>query len=196
MNKAIFLDRDGTINKEKGYLYRADQFEFLPGVVDALRTAQFNNYKLIVITNQSGIARGYYSEEDFEALNTWMLKSLSEQGVVLDAVYYCPHHPKAIIQKYKINCICRKPMLGLYARAIADFNLDLNLCFAIGDKMRDCSICQVTACHGFLIGNNEEEALIDDVKAGKIRNIEYVADLPKAVDRIILYSNNTYNCII
>ena len=183
-NKAVFLDRDGTINVEKNYLYRIEDFEFLPGTIEALKILQDAGYLLIIITNQSGIARGYYTEDDFHILNDWMLDTLKKQGISIAKVYYCPHHPEGIIGKYRVNCNCRKPKLGMFMTAKEDFDLDFNECFAIGDKIRDCSICESTGCCGFLIGENEEPEIIDKAKSGKMSNICYASDLSGAVKRI------------
>lgn len=173
MNKAVFLDRDGTINIEKDYVYKIEDFEFIDGVVEALRMLRSLGYKLIVVTNQSGIARGYYSEKDFFRLNDWMKNTLSNQGVKIDAVYYCPHHPNAKIEKYKINCKCRKPQLALYEKAASDFDIDFSKSIAIGDKIRDCSICNVYHCKGILIGTNEDKNIIEAVKSGYVENVSY-----------------------
>lgn len=186
--KAVFLDRDGTINIEKDYLYRITDFEFLPGVIDALKLLQSAGYLLIIITNQSGIARGYYKEEDYEKLNEWMLGELKSKGVTIDAVYYCPHHPEAKIEKYRTNCNCRKPGLGLFEQAIKDFNIDLSKSYAIGDKIRDCAICNSTECKGILIANNEKQSVIEDVKSGKYERVEYADSLPLAVNTIMGFS--------
>ena len=156
MNKAVFLDRDGTINIDKGYLYRISDFEFLPGAADALRMLQEAGYLLIIITNQSGIARGYYTEEDFMILNDWMKNELSKNGVNITAVYYCPHLPDAEVERYRKVCTCRKPETGLFERAVHDFDIDLSLSYAVGDKERDCSICLKSECRGFLIGRDVE----------------------------------------
>lgn len=185
MNKAIFLDRDGTINVEKNYLYRVQDFEFLPNVLESLRTVQDAGYRLIIITNQSGIARGYYTEEDYKALTKWMIEYLGDAGINIDAVYYCPHHPNAVIPEYRLDCCCRKPKLGLFYKAIADFGLDINRCFTIGDKIRDCSICESTGCHGFLISTNENDDTINRVKNGKVKNVQYAKDLTAAIDQIL-----------
>ena len=185
MNKAIFLDRDGTINVEKDYLYRIEDFEFLPGVIDALRDLQQKDYRIIVVTNQSGIARGYYLENDFIRLNEWMKDTLREHGVKVDAVYYCPHHPEAKIEKYRLECECRKPKLGLFEQAIKEFDIDVDKSYAIGDKIRDCAICRSTQCHGFLIGENEDPQIIEAVKQGEHQNISYADDVVEA-SRIIL----------
>ena len=177
MNKAIFLDRDGTINVEKHYLYKIEEFEFLPGVVEALKKFQNAGYLLIIITNQSGIGRGYYTENDFKKLNDWMVATLKEQGVTINAVYYCPHLPDAKVKTYRKDCECRKPKLGMFLQAVDIFNLDLSQCYAVGDKMRDCAICEDTGCKGYLIGSNEKQQIIDAVKDGIFNEVKYAPDL-------------------
>ncbi len=153
MNKAVFLDRDGTINVDKHYLYRVKDFEFLPGAIEGMKAFQDAGYLLIVITNQSGIARGYYTEENYNILTNYMKSELEKKGVFLTDVLYCPHHPEAIIPKYKKECECRKPKLGLFFEAINKWDIDVNESVAIGDKMRDLMICRDTCCHPFLIEN-------------------------------------------
>lgn len=185
MNKAIFLDRDGTINVEKHYLYKIEDFEFLSGVVDALRALQQAGYLLIIITNQSGIGRGYYTEADFQKLNDWMVSTLKEQGVTIADVYYCPHLPDAQVVEYRKECRCRKPKLGMFEQAIIDHNIDLSRSYAIGDKIRDCAICESTPCKGFLIGENEKPEVIADVKAGIRDRVRYAKTLSEASDCII-----------
>lgn len=184
MNKAVFLDRDGTINVEKNYLYKIEDFEFLPGAVEGLRMLEEQGYLLIIITNQSGIARGYYAEKDFVILNDWMKEELRKQGVDITAVYYCPHLPDAKVKKYRKNCECRKPKLGMFKQAVKDYNIDLNMSYAIGDKMRDCSICKETNCRGFLIGNSENDNIITNVIERKYKNISYSKSLLDAANEI------------
>lgn len=190
MKKAIFLDRDGTINVEKNYLYRIEDFEFLNGSIEALKMFQHSGFKLIVITNQSGIGRGLYTEEDFLKLSDWMTQHLHQEGISIDEIYYCPHHPDAKIKRYQIDCDCRKPKLGLYKKAIEKFNLDLSKSFAIGDKLRDCEICNKTNCEGFLIAENEDIETIRRVKNGEYTNIHYAASLIECA-RIICSSDTT-----
>ncbi len=185
MNKAIFLDRDGTINVEKHYLYKIEDFEFLPGVVDALRDLQRAGYLLIIITNQSGIGRGYYTETDFQKLNDWMVSTLKEQGVSIADVYYCPHLPDAQVPEYRKECNCRKPKLGMYQQAILDYNIQIDQSYAIGDKIRDCAICESTPCKGYLIGENENPEVIANVKAGMMDRVCYANTLSEAADCII-----------
>ena len=116
MNRAVFLDRDGTINYDKHYLYKQEDFEFIPGAIEGMQILQSMDYKLIIITNQSGIARGLYAVEDFYKLNEWMLETLVKNGVKIEAVYFCPHLPNASLHEYRLECDCRKPALGLFKR--------------------------------------------------------------------------------
>lgn len=164
-NKAVFLDRDGTINADKNYLYRAEDFEFLPGAVEAMRMLQSHGFLLIIITNQSGIARGYYTENDFLSLTEWMLERLKESGVNIAKVYYCPHLPDAKIPEYRKICDCRKPETGLFEEAAREFDVDMAKSFAVGDKMRDCSVCEKTECRGFIIGGNSVSPKIRSVSS-------------------------------
>lgn len=184
MHKAIFLDRDGTINKEKHYLYKIEEFEFLPGVVKGIRVLQDCGYIIIIITNQSGIARGYYTEKEYRQLNEWMIKKLERQGVHITAEYYCPHLPDAAVARYRKDCECRKPKLGLYRRAIDDYDIDLDNSYAIGDRIRDCSICEHSLCKGFLIGKNEKKDVIKRVTSGAVERVRYCEDLFKATEII------------
>jgi D-glycero-D-manno-heptose 1,7-bisphosphate phosphatase len=128
--RAIFLDRDGVINQEKNYLFKKDDFEFIDGIFDACKYFSKLNYKIIIITNQSGIARGYYSKKDFETLTNWMLKQFKIQKVDILDVFYCPHSPDE-------NCNCRKPMPGMLHEAENKYNLDLKNSWLIGDKEDD-----------------------------------------------------------
>lgn len=182
MNKAVFLDRDGTINKEKNYLYKIDDFEFIPGVLEGLRKLQDLGLLLVIVTNQSGIARGYYTEEDFQKLNNWMISKLNENGIVVSGVYYCPHLPDAKIERYKKDCICRKPKLGLFTRASIDLNINVNNSYAIGDRLRDCSICKDTTCRGFVIRNEEYEDVTDG--SCYIGKVTFVDSFLSAVEQI------------
>lgn len=176
-NRAVFLDRDGTLNVEKHYLSKIEDFEYLPGVIEGLRKLQDAGYLLIIITNQSGIARGYFTEDDFLVLNDWMISDLDRHGIYISKVYYCPHHPNASIVKYKKNCSCRKPSLELFYRAINEFSIDIDNSWAIGDKIRDCSICLTSGCHGILVGNQEKTEIIQEVKLGKYKNVYYASTL-------------------
>ncbi len=164
-SKAVFLDRDGTINVDKNYLYKIDEFEFLPGAVEALRLLQSAGFLLIIITNQSGIARGYFTEADYLKLTDWMLAALKNYGVNISGVYYCPHLPEAEISEYRKVCDCRKPKTGLFEQAVRDFDIDLAKSYAIGDKPRDCAICETTDCKGFIIGRTSTNDKVKPVSS-------------------------------
>ena len=152
--KAVFLDRDGTINIEKNYLYKIEDFEYIPGVIDALRQLCSMGYALIIISNQSGIARGYYTENDYEHLDSWVKEDLRQKGIDITASYYCPHHPEAIIPKYRIKCECRKPGTKLFWDAQKEYDIDMNVSFAVGDRMRDLAICKESGVKGILFSDN------------------------------------------
>lgn len=182
--KAVFLDRDGTINRDKEYLYQIEDFEILPGVIEGLHFLQEAGYLLIVVTNQSGIARGYYTEQNFQTLNAWMIRTFKEKGIQISSVYYCPHLPDALMPAYRKNCRCRKPGIELYERAVKEFYIDLSKSYVVGDRIRDCSICAKTDCRGFLIGENEELAVIEAVQNGKYKHVKYEKDLYACAIRI------------
>lgn len=132
MQKALFLDRDGVINIEKDYLYKISDFEFIDGIIDLCIYFISKGYKIFVITNQSGIAREYYFEEDFSILTSWMLNTFRNKGIEISKVYHCPHHPSI-----SGECICRKPNIGMIMLAKEEFNLNLNESILIGDKETD-----------------------------------------------------------
>jgi D-glycero-D-manno-heptose 1,7-bisphosphate phosphatase len=136
-NKALFLDRDGVINIERGYVHRRESFEFIPGIFELCRAAQSLGYMLVVATNQAGIARGYYSESDFEDLTAWMTDQFAEKEVSLTRVYYCPYHPVFGVGRYKYDSPDRKPNPGMLLRAQIDLGLDLGSSILIGDKLSD-----------------------------------------------------------
>jgi len=137
LRKAAFLDRDGVINIDHGYTYQAEHFDFIDGVFDACKHLQQLGYLLIVVTNQSGIARGYYSEQDFAVLTSWMKQQFAANGVRIDGVYYCPHHIEKGQAPYDIDCDCRKPNPGMLNQAIREFGIDPAQSLMIGDKAAD-----------------------------------------------------------
>jgi len=136
-NKALFLDRDGVINKYAPYVHTREAFHFLDGIFELCRAAQSLNYFLFVVTNQAGIARGYFTESEFLDLTDWMVAKFSEQQVQIARVYYCPYHPVHGLGKYKYDSPERKPNPGMFFRARTDFDLDLTESFLIGDKLLD-----------------------------------------------------------
>lgn len=131
MNRpALFLDRDGVLNADRGYVFRTEEFEPLDGVFEALRLAAAHGYALIVITNQSGIGRGYFSAADYAVLEEHMRRLFAEEGVMLTDIYHCPHHPDA-------DCACRKPRPGMILRAAREHDIDLGRSIMVGDKPSD-----------------------------------------------------------
>ena len=139
MNKAFLLDRDGTINVDTGYVGDPDRVVLLPGVAEAIKLMNDHGYYVIVITNQSGVARGYFDMDAVHAVNDRINELLNAQGAHIDAFYICPHLKGAPVKKYDVDCNCRKPRLGLFQQAIKDFNLDPLQCYACGDKESDIS---------------------------------------------------------
>ncbi|WP_047382998.1 D-glycero-beta-D-manno-heptose 1,7-bisphosphate 7-phosphatase [Cetobacterium sp. ZWU0022] len=137
MRKVIFLDRDGTINIEKSYLHKWEDFEFEINVIEGLKALKSLGYEFIVVTNQSGIARGYYTEEDLKTLNSEMVKKLNEYDIDILECYYCPHHPEKGLEEYKKSCDCRKPNPGMLLEGIKKYNIDVKNSFMIGDKKSD-----------------------------------------------------------
>jgi D-glycero-D-manno-heptose 1,7-bisphosphate phosphatase len=135
--RAAFIDRDGVINVDSGFLHRVENFVFLPGAIQGLQRLQAAEYLLVVITNQSGIARGFYSEADYLRVTAHMRQCLSAVGVQLDAVEHCPHLPDAQIARYRVDCDCRKPLPGMLQRAAAALNIDMARSVLVGDRASD-----------------------------------------------------------
>ncbi len=132
MKKALFLDRDGVINKEINYLHTIEEFEFIPEIFDICRFYSHHGFSIFVVTNQAGIARGYYSTGDFLKLNEWMLSQFENKGVHIEKIYFCPHHPEITGP-----CSCRKPNPGMILNAAGEFEIDLTRSLLIGDKISD-----------------------------------------------------------
>ena len=135
--KAVFLDRDGVINIDHGYVYRIEDFTLVDGVLDACRAFYEEGFSLVIITNQSGIARGFYTEEDLAKLNCHIEKIFRDAGAPLAGIYCCPHLPDAPLEAYRAVCDCRKPAAGLFFKAAKDLEIDLPSSIAFGDKERD-----------------------------------------------------------
>lgn len=137
MSKALFLDRDGIINVDHGYVYKIEDFEFVEGIFDLCRLAIDKGYQIFVITNQAGIARGYYDKTAFEVLSKWMVNTFAERGIAITKVYYCPHHPSKGVNKYVMSCDCRKPEPGMIKQAQQEYAIDLVESIFVGDKVSD-----------------------------------------------------------
>jgi len=135
--KAVFLDRDGTINEEVNYLSHLHQLRLLPHVTNAIRKLNENNFLVIIVTNQPVIAKGLATIAQVKFINDALVSLLNKEGAIINGVYFCPHHPNANLVKYRLRCSCRKPELAMFERAIADFEVDVKTSFVIGDSTRD-----------------------------------------------------------
>lgn len=136
-HKAIFLDRDGVINTDVPYVHEKDKIEFMDGIFDLCRAGKRDGYLVIIITNQAGIGHGYYTEEDFQSLMKWMLDVFKERSVIIDDIFYCPHHEEAVIPKYKKRCRSRKPAPGMIVDAAKKHNISLKNSILIGNNYSD-----------------------------------------------------------
>lgn len=147
----LFIDRDGTINTEVDFLTRPEDLQLIPNAAEAIREANRLGIKVIVITNQSGIARGLMSEEDVHAVHRKLEKLLAERGARIDAIFYCPHHPDYGTPQYRQECTCRKPKTGMLERAAKEFNLDLRSSFVVGDRWVDMKAGEQAGCGTILV---------------------------------------------
>lgn len=156
---ALFLDRDGVVNVEKNYLHKIEDFEFIEGIFALCKKYEALGYAIVIVTNQSGIARGYYSEEDFEKLSAWMLERFRDEGIEITALYHCPHHPEI-----SGACSCRKPEPGMLLDAAKKYDLDLEASLLVGDSERD-----ITAAHR--AGVKETYLFSEEAKSTKATKI-------------------------
>jgi D-glycero-D-manno-heptose 1,7-bisphosphate phosphatase len=142
MNRAVFIDRDGTISEEVGYINHASRFNLFPYAAAAVKHLNDNGWLAIVITNQAGVARGYFSEDLVQTIHSEMTKELESSGAKLDAVYYCAHHPSVGEPPYRFDCDCRKPKPGLISRAAEEFDIDLAASWMVGDRYSDVELAR------------------------------------------------------
>ncbi len=166
MGKAIFLDRDGTIIEDRDYISKIEDVILLKNTVAGLRLLQDNGYLLFVISNQSGVARGYFSEDTVKQINDYLDKLLLNEGVNIEHFYYCPHHKNGVIDKYRIDCNCRKPKTGMIEQILDNYDIDLKNSFVIGDKLADIELGKNCNCSSILVltgyGLEEQKKIIND----------------------------------
>lgn len=178
-NKAVFVDRDGTINVDGPYLSDPDKFIMYPGVGKGIKELNDKGYKIIVITNQSGIARGYFTEKDLADIHERMKQEFRQFNVELDGIYYCPHHPED-------NCNCRKPKTGLFDKAIKDQDIDVTKSFMVGDKNIDIVAGSKMGLRTILlIGLDMKEELLSDIHQCNCTPDYLADDFMDAVDWIV-----------
>jgi len=162
---AAFLDRDGTLNVEVHYAHRPEQITWIDGAVDAIRRLNEAGWWVFVVTNQAGVAYGYFDEETVHALHRWMAANLEARGARVDAFYYCPHHPTKGQGRYKIACDCRKPAPGMLRQAMAEYPVDAARSFIIGDRDRDVDAGRAIGIAGALYTGGNLDDLVADMMA-------------------------------
>lgn len=177
----IFVDRDGTLIKEVGYLRRLEQIEILPGVPEAIQLLRQQGLKVAVITNQSAVARGLITEGELREIHQKLSDELARHGAFLDGIYYCPHHPTEGVEPYRIVCDCRKPKAGLARRAAADLNMDIARSYVVGDQSSDMELASRIGAKGILIKGEANG------QQGQGAGVEVVAvrDFWEAAQRVI-----------
>lgn len=159
MNKALFLDRDGVVNVEKNYLHKIEDFELMEGILDVCRVYQERGYLIIIVTNQSGISRGYYSEEDFALLSRWMIDYFKEMGITITHIYHCPHH-----ESIDGTCECRKPSPGMFLSAQKEYDFDMAASVMIGDNERDIEASlKAGVGHNILLSSEAKRSQADRI---------------------------------
>ena len=181
LNRAVFLDRDGTINVEKNYLSRCEDFEFLAGVPQALARLRKAGFLLVVVTNQSGVARDYYSLADVDRLHDCMKQQLALLNITLSGIYICPHHPDGVAGgDFTMECSCRKGQPGMLLQAAEDLNIDLTQSYMVGDKLSDIEAGYRAGCSPILVTSGHYTDLADipdycpNIFAGVGNAVEYI----------------------
>ena len=186
MKRAVFLDRDGVITEEVGYLSNAGQLRFIPDAVKALHLFNQAELKVIIITNQSGVARGYFPEGVISEIHQEMSKQLSAEKAFIDAVYYCPHHPEGTVEGYAVQCDCRKPGVGMIRQAAEEHGIDPKHSYLVGDKLSDVECAQRAGMSGILVltghGKDEMKKITD---ASSVRPVYIAKNLYQAARWII-----------
>jgi len=180
--KAVFLDRDGTINVDRGFVHTSEEFIFIDGVIEAISHLKKMGFILVVVTNQSGIARGLYTEEDVNRLHDFVNQELHMHGTAIDQFYFCPHHPEAAVRSYRKDCECRKPKPGMILQALSDLSIDPKTSYMIGDMMRDICAGKSAGIRSILI--HEHEGRVDTSICGEKPDL-VVHDLLEAARYIL-----------
>lgn len=178
--RAVFLDRDGTINVEKDYLHKIEEFEFIPGAPEAIKKLKDAGFKVIVVSNQSGVGRGYFNEQAVETLHEHIQSELAAYDTSIDAFYFCPHHPVHGVDDYQVHCDCRKGNPGMLLQAAREHDIDLQKSFMIGDKLADIEAGEAAGCQSILVltGYGENTALTPEAKGvEKCQSLDSAAQL-------------------
>ena len=184
MDKVIFLDRDGTINKEDGYITRVDQLHLYEGAVPALKLLNSMGYRIVVVSNQAGVAKALLTEQALREINSALLSMLKAQGVLIDALYYCPHHPDAVVPEYKKVCECRKPNTGMIRRAELELQVTARSAYMIGDKLTDIELAVNFGGKGILLMTGYGSVEIKKLDPHKHKPVYIAQDILDAVQWI------------
>jgi D-glycero-D-manno-heptose 1,7-bisphosphate phosphatase len=183
---AIFIDRDGTLSHEVGYVNHPSRFRLFPFAIDAVRCVNRAGWLAVVVTNQAGVARGYFPESLLDVVHGALHAALAEGGARLDGLYYCPHHPSAGAPPYRRDCDCRKPKPGLIQRAARDLDVDLARSWVIGDRPADLELAWAVGAHGALVLTGYGRGELEYHAASWRRQPDLVAEnLLEAVERIL-----------
>jgi len=183
---AVFLDRDGTLIEDVNYLSSSDQIKLFEHSAAAVKKLNDTNILAILVTNQSGVARGYFDENDVKLVNQALADMLKDKNAYLDGIYYCPHHTKGIIEKYKKDCDCRKPKAGLIKQALSDFkDIDLKKSYVIGDKICDVELARNAGCKGILVKTGYGEKIAANSDQNYIKPDYIAEDIIDAVNWIL-----------
>ncbi len=165
MRRAVLLDRDGVLNEDKGYVYKKEDITWLAGATSLIGELTRKGYIVLVVTNQSGVARGMYTEEDVRQLHTWMNKEFAKQGGRVEAFYYCPHLRNAKIKKYDEDCVCRKPRPGMIIQALSQYRIERDNAVLFGDSERDIAAAKRAGIDGYLFeGGNIRDFVMEVLK--------------------------------
>jgi D-glycero-D-manno-heptose 1,7-bisphosphate phosphatase len=192
MKPAVFLDRDGTLNEQMGYINHVARFILLPRAAEAIRILKRSGYLVIVVSNQSGVARGYFPIQLVEEVHRHMQAQLAKQGAAVDGVFFCPHHPHGSVAEYRVDCECRKPKTGLIAKACEHFDIDMSRSYVVGDRYTDLEMAFRSELQGVLVRTGYGRGEIEYVLPGRPRRPRHVArDLLDAARWIIKKENGT-----
>jgi len=185
VNRAVFLDRDGTLNREVDFLADPAQLELLPGVAEGLTRLAKDQWLLCVVTNQSGVARGLVSEGDLAEIHTRLRELLSRGGAHLDWIGHCPHHPDHGPTELRRVCDCRKPRPGLLQRAAAELDIDLTRSWMVGDSARDLEAGRAAGCHPILVGTGNGARTLEAMGTDQRKPLSAAPDFQGVVDLIL-----------
>jgi D-glycero-D-manno-heptose 1,7-bisphosphate phosphatase len=190
--RAVFIDRDGTISEEVGYINHVSRFRLFPYAASAIKHLNDSGWLAIVITNQAGVARGYFSEKTVQTVHGAMTKELQNSGARLDAIYYCAHHPSVGEPPYRLDCDCRKPKPGLISRAATDFDIDLKESWMVGDRYSDVELARNAGVKSMFVLSGYGRGEWEHQRSGWVEQPDLVAeDLLEAVEGILSQAGET-----